>query len=33
VYYPGMLTALLRWNVLVGFALIAVGAGFVFKPW
>jgi uncharacterized protein (DUF486 family) len=23
----------LRWNVLVGFALIAVGAGFVFKPW
>jgi uncharacterized protein (DUF486 family) len=23
----------LRWNVIVGFALIAVGAGFVFKPW
>ena len=22
-----------RWNVLVGFALIAVGAAFVFKPW
>ena len=23
----------LRWNVLVGFALIAAGAAFVFKPW
>ena len=23
----------LRWNVAVGFALIAAGAGFVFKPW
>jgi uncharacterized protein (DUF486 family) len=23
----------LRWNVLVGFALIASGAAFVFKPW
>jgi uncharacterized protein len=23
----------LRWNVLVGFTLIALGAGFVFKPW
>jgi uncharacterized protein (DUF486 family) len=23
----------LRWNVVVGFALIAAGAAFVFKPW
>ncbi len=23
----------LRWNVMVGFALIAAGAAFVFKPW
>jgi uncharacterized protein len=23
----------LRWNVIVGFLLIACGAGFVFKPW
>jgi uncharacterized protein (DUF486 family) len=23
----------LRWNVLVGFALIGAGAAFVFKPW
>ena len=23
----------LRWNVAVGFLLIAAGAGFVFKPW
>ena len=23
----------LRWNVAVGFALIAAGAVFVFKPW
>jgi uncharacterized protein (DUF486 family) len=23
----------LRWNVLVGFGFIVVGAGFVFKPW
>ena len=22
-----------RWNTLVGFALVAVGAAFVFKPW
>lgn len=22
-----------RWNVLVGFALIALGAAFIFKPW
>ena len=23
----------LRWNVMVGFAFIALGAAFVFKPW
>jgi uncharacterized protein (DUF486 family) len=23
----------LRWNVLVGFAFVALGAAFVFKPW
>ncbi|MEY4583280.1 MAG: hypothetical protein RL701_7983 [Pseudomonadota bacterium] len=23
----------LRWNVIVGFAFIVVGAAFVFKPW
>jgi uncharacterized protein (DUF486 family) len=23
----------IKWNVLIGFALIAVGAAFVFKPW
>ena len=23
----------IRWNVLVGFGLIALGAAFVFKPW
>ncbi len=23
----------LRWNVALGFGLIALGAGFVFKPW
>jgi uncharacterized protein (DUF486 family) len=23
----------LRWNVAIGFAFIAVGAAFVFKPW
>jgi uncharacterized protein (DUF486 family) len=23
----------LRWNVVVGFAFIALGAAFVFKPW
>ena len=23
----------LRWNVIVGFAFIALGAAFVFKPW
>ncbi|HKP59435.1 MAG TPA: DMT family protein [Polyangiales bacterium] len=23
----------LRWNVLLGFALIAAGAGLVYKPW
>jgi uncharacterized protein (DUF486 family) len=23
----------LRWNVVVGFAFVAIGAAFVFKPW
>ena len=29
----GYLGEPLRWNVLVGFGLIVLGAGFVFKPW
>ena len=33
VFSVGYLGEPLRWNVLVGFALIALGAGFVFKPW
>ena len=33
VFSVAYLNESLRWNVLVGFGLIVVGATFVFKPW
>src|ERR1700742_532908 len=33
VFSVAYLNEPLKWNVLVGFGFIAVGAAFVFKPW
>jgi uncharacterized protein len=33
VFSVAYLDEAVRWNTVVGFALVAVGAAFVFKPW